>query len=93
MVDIVTKVGRDPAVQVLVLAGKGRSFCSGDDVKEGGDGGIPDYPWRNPYHAPHIAAFNLERHPYFALQPALAAHPPDGDRPGPGATAWAPAST
>ena len=71
MIDVVTKVGRDPAVQVLVLAGKGRSFCSGDDVKEGADGGIPDYPWPNPYHAPHIAAFNLERHPYFVLQPLL----------------------
>ena len=71
MVDVVNRVGRDPSVQVLVLAGKGRSFCSGDDVSEGGDGSIPDYPWQNPYHAPHIAAFNLERHPYFRLQSLL----------------------
>ena len=71
MVDIVNRVGRDPSVQVLVLAGEGRSFCSGDDVSEGAEGGIPDYPWKNPYHAPHIAAFNLERHPYFRLQSLL----------------------
>ena len=71
IVDIVNRVGRDPSVQVLVLAGEGRSFCSGDDVSEGGDASIPDYPWKNPYHAPHIAAFNLERHPYFRLQPLL----------------------
>ena len=71
MVDLVNRVGRDPSVQVLVLAGQGRSFCSGDDVSEGGDASIPDYAWKNPYHAPHIAAFNLERHPYFRLQSLL----------------------
>ena len=71
MVDLVNRVGRDPSVQVLVLAGQGRSFCSGDDVSEGGDATIPDYAWKNPYHAPHIAAFNLERHPYFRLQSLL----------------------
>lgn len=71
MVEVVNRVGRDPAVQVLVLAGAGRSFCSGDDVTEGAEGRIPDYDWRNPYHAPHIAAFNLERHPYFRLQTLL----------------------
>lgn len=48
MVEIVNRVGRDPSVQVLVLAGEGRSFCSGDDVSEGAEGGIPDYPWKNP---------------------------------------------
>lgn len=71
MIEVINRVGRDPAVQVLVLAGEGRSFCSGDDVSEGGDGSIPDYPWKNPYHAPHIAAFNLERHPYFRMQSLL----------------------
>ncbi len=71
MVDAVNRVGRDPSVQVLVLRGAGRSFCSGDDVSEGGSGRIPDYPWQNPYHAPHIAPFNLERHPYFRLQTLL----------------------
>ena len=71
MVEEITRIGRDPTAKVLVLAGAGRSFCSGDDVSEGGDGGIPDYPWKNPYHAPHIAPFNLERHPYFVLQPLL----------------------
>jgi len=71
MVDVVNRVGRDPSVQVLVLRGAGRSFCSGDDVTEGGTGRIPDYPWQNPYHAPHIAPFNLERHPYFRLQTLL----------------------
>ncbi len=71
MVDVVNKVGRDPSVQVLVLGGVGKSFCSGDDVSEGGSGRIPDYPWANPYHAPHNAAFNLERHPYFRLQTLL----------------------
>ena len=71
MVEVVNRVGRDPSVQVLVLAGAGRSFCSGDDVTEGAEGRIADYDWRNPYHAPHIAAFNLERHPYFRLQTLL----------------------
>ena len=71
MVEAITKVGRDPGVQVLVLAGAGRSFCSGDDVSEGADGRIDDYAWPNPYHAPHIAAYNLERHPYFRMQPLL----------------------
>ena len=71
MVDVVNRVGRDPGVNVLVLGGAGRSFCSGDDVTEGGTGRIPDYSWQNPYHAPHIAAFNLERHPYFRLQTLL----------------------
>lgn len=71
MIEVINRVGRDPAVQVLVLAGEGRSFCSGDDVSEGGDGSIPDYSWKNPYHAPHIAAFNLERHPYFRMQSLL----------------------
>ena len=71
IVDVVKRVGRDPSVYVLVLAGEGRSFCSGDDVSEGAEGSIPDYPWQNPYHAPHIAAFNLERHPYFRLQSLL----------------------
>ena len=60
-----------PPCRSSILAGKGRSFCSGDDVSEGGDARIPDYPWQNPYHAPHIAAFNLERHPYFRLQSLL----------------------
>ena len=71
IVDVVNRVGRDPSVYVLVLAGEGRSFCSGDDVSEGAEGSIPDYPWQNPYHAPHIAAFNIERHPYFRLQSLL----------------------
>ncbi|MYG91014.1 MAG: enoyl-CoA hydratase/isomerase family protein, partial [Chloroflexi bacterium] len=62
---------RDPSVYVLVLAGEGRSFCSGDDVSEGAEGSIPDYPWQSPYHALHIAPFNLERHPYFRLQSLL----------------------
>ena len=71
IVDVVNRVGRDPSVYVLVLAGEGRSFCSGDDVSEGAEGSIPDYPWQNPYHALHIAPFNLERHPYFRLQSLL----------------------
>ncbi len=71
MVEVVTRVGRDPAVQVLILAGAGRSFCSGDDVSEGAEGRIPDYEWKNPYHAPFVAPFNLERHPYFRLQSLL----------------------
>ncbi len=71
IVDVVNRVGRDPAVHVLILAGAGRSFCSGDDVSEGSEGSIPDYPWKNPYHAPFVAPFNLERHPYFRLQSLL----------------------
>ncbi|MYD54190.1 MAG: enoyl-CoA hydratase/isomerase family protein [Chloroflexi bacterium] len=71
IVDVVNRVGRDPSVYVLVLAGEGRSFCSGDDVSEGAEGSISDYPWQNPYHALHIAPFNLERHPYFRLQSLL----------------------
>ncbi len=69
MIDVVTRVGRDPTVQVLILGGTGKSFCSGDDTTEGGR--IPDVPWENPYHAAHIAPFNLGRHPYFQLQPLL----------------------
>jgi len=71
IVDVVNRVGRDPSVYVLVLAGEGRSFCSGDDVSEGAEGSISDYPWQNPYHALHIAPFNLERHPDIRLQSVL----------------------
>ena len=46
MIDVVTRVGRDPTVQVLILGGTGKSFTSGDDITEGGL--HPEiYPWEN----------------------------------------------
>ena len=51
----VESAGRDPGVKAIVLAGAGRSFCSGDDVTDGG------------YHDAEIEAVALERHPYFQL--------------------------
>jgi enoyl-CoA hydratase/carnithine racemase len=71
LVEVVTRVGRTPSVKVVVLRGAGRSFCSGDDVSEGAGGRIPDYPWENPYHAPHVEAFGVQRHGYFQLQSLL----------------------
>jgi 2-(1,2-epoxy-1,2-dihydrophenyl)acetyl-CoA isomerase len=45
----------DTEVKAIILAGAGRSFCSGDDVTDGG------------YHDAEIEAVALERHPYFQL--------------------------
>jgi enoyl-CoA hydratase/carnithine racemase len=68
LVEAFTRIGRTPDVKVVVVAGSGRSFCSGDDVSEGAGGRIPDYPWENPYHSPHVEAFGVQRHGYFQLQ-------------------------
>lgn len=68
LVEVVTRIGRTPDVKVLVFAGAGRSFCSGDDVSEGAGGRIPDYAWENPYHSPHVETFGVQRHGYFQLQ-------------------------
>ena len=67
LVDAFTAAGRSPDVKVMILAGAGPSFCSGDDRGEGGEGQIPDFPWRNPYHSPHIEPFAVYRHGYFQL--------------------------
>ncbi|MCY3920010.1 MAG: enoyl-CoA hydratase/isomerase family protein [Chloroflexi bacterium] len=57
MVDVVTRVGRDPTVQVLILGGAGKSFCSGDDRTD-----------ERTMSAPHSAPFNQGRYPYHQLQ-------------------------
>jgi|GEM_PF-3313726 enoyl-CoA hydratase len=62
-----TRLGRRPDVKVIILRGAGPSFCSGDDLKEGEGGRIPDFPWVNPYHCEHIELFGVQRHPYFQL--------------------------
>jgi enoyl-CoA hydratase/carnithine racemase len=67
LVNALTAAGRDPSVKVIVLAGAGRSFCSGDDRGEGAGGRIPDFPWENPYHSPHVEPFGVYRHGYFQL--------------------------
>lgn len=40
MLDRLAEVGADPAIRVVVLAGAGRSFCTGVDVKALGDRGL-----------------------------------------------------
>lgn len=60
VIEAMTSAGRDISVKVIVLRGAGRSFCAGDDIKEGGD-----------YHAPEIEAVGLERHPYFQLMSTI----------------------
>jgi enoyl-CoA hydratase/carnithine racemase len=71
LVDAFTRFGRNPDVKVIVFGGTGKSFCSGDDRSEGGTARIPDYPWENPYHSPHVEPFGVERHGYFQLQSLL----------------------
>jgi enoyl-CoA hydratase/carnithine racemase len=65
LVAALTKIGRSPDVKVVVLAGAGPSFCSGDDRSEGANGRIPDYPWTNPYHSEHVEPFGVVRHGYY----------------------------
>ena len=60
MIDVVTRVGRDPTVQVLILGGTGKSFSSGDDRTD-----------ERTISAPHSAPFNQGRYPYHQLQTLL----------------------
>ena len=65
ILDALTEAGRDPDCKVVILSGAGRSFSSGDDIKEGTrlgvtiEGGL--------YHNMHLESFGVERHPYFQL--------------------------
>jgi enoyl-CoA hydratase/carnithine racemase len=71
LMDALTAAGRSPDVKVIVLRGAGPSFCSGDDRSEGAGGRIPDFPWDNPYHSPHVEPFAVHRHGYFQLMGLL----------------------
>ena len=67
LVQALTAAGRSPSVKVIVIRGSGRSFSAGDDRTEGATGRIPDYPWENPYHSPHVEPLGVMRHGYFQL--------------------------
>jgi 2-(1,2-epoxy-1,2-dihydrophenyl)acetyl-CoA isomerase len=67
LMEALTQAGRSPDVKAIVVRGAGRSFCAGDDVTEGAGGMIPDFPWANPYHSPHVEPFGVHRHGYFQL--------------------------
>jgi 2-(1,2-epoxy-1,2-dihydrophenyl)acetyl-CoA isomerase len=67
LVQTLTTTGRSPSVKVIILKGAGRSFSAGDDRTEGATGKIPDFPWENPYHSPHVEPLGVMRHGYFQL--------------------------
>jgi 2-(1,2-epoxy-1,2-dihydrophenyl)acetyl-CoA isomerase len=61
LIDILDSVKKDKTIRVIVIEGNGKSFCSGDDMKNMGPEGVKFTPLEDSSRMPHHKVVRLVR--------------------------------